>query len=64
MTVMRMATPRAPIPVTVDTFEASGGGVGGDTMGGGTRSVDAYKPQAISGFVVSIFRFRVEVLGV
>ena len=29
MTVTRMATPRGPIPVTVDTVEASGGGVGG-----------------------------------
>ena len=36
MTITRMATPRGPIPVTVDTFEASGGtGGGGDTMGGG-----------------------------
>ena len=35
MTVTRMATPRGPIPVTVDTFEASGGPGGGDTMGGG-----------------------------
>ena len=25
MTVTRMAMPRGPIPVTVDTFEASGG---------------------------------------
>ena len=35
MTVTRMATPRGPIPVTVDTFEASGGRGGGgeDTMG-------------------------------
>ena len=29
MTVTRMATRRDPIPVTVDTFEASGGGWGG-----------------------------------
>ena len=45
MTVTRMATPRGPIPVTVDTFEASGGRVGGgDTMEGGvgTRSADAH----------------------
>ena len=44
MTVSRMATARGPIPVTVDTFEASGGtGGGGDTMRGvGTRSADAY----------------------
>ena len=36
MTVTRMATPSSPIPVTVDTFEASGGRGGGeDTMGGG-----------------------------
>ena len=38
MTVTRMATPRGPIPVTVDTFEASGGrGGGGEIagMGGG-----------------------------
>ena len=35
MTVTRMATPRGPVPVTVDTFETSGGrGEGGDTMGG------------------------------
>ena len=34
MTVMRMATPRGPIPVTVDTFEASGGG--------GMQSTDAH----------------------
>ena len=36
MTVTRMATQRGPIPVTVDTFQASGGrcgGVGGDSMG-------------------------------
>ena len=49
MTVTRMATPRGPIPVTVDTFEAlkhQGGGVGGWIAGGGglgTRSADAYK---------------------
>ena len=51
MTVTRMATPRGPIPVTVDTFEASGGRVGGDTMGGGvgTRSADAYM-----GFIGSV----------
>ena len=43
MTVTRMATPRGPIPVTVDTLEASGG----DTLGAGvgTRSADAYKPS-------------------
>ena len=37
MTVTRMATPRGPIPVTVDTFEASGhwGGGGGIPLGGG-----------------------------
>ena len=35
MTVTRMATPRGPIPVTVDTVEASGGGVGGGYHGGG-----------------------------
>ena len=30
MTVTRMATPRGPVPVTADTFEASGGrGEGG-----------------------------------
>ena len=46
MTVTRMATPRGPIPVTVDTFEASGH-PGRDTKGGGgvvgTRSADAYR---------------------
>ena len=51
MTVTRMATPRGPIPVTVDTFEASGGPGGGGYHGGGggggwgvvgTRSADAY----------------------
>ena len=35
MRVTRMATPRGPIPVTVDTFEASGGTGGGDTIGAG-----------------------------
>ena len=36
MTLARMATPRGPILVTVDTLEASGGTGGGeDTMGGG-----------------------------
>ena len=33
MTVTRMATPRGHIPVTVDTFEASGGT--GGRWGGG-----------------------------
>ena len=45
MTVTRMATPRGPIPVTVDTFDTSGGRVWGDkTMGWevGTWSADAY----------------------
>ena len=36
MTVTRMATPRGPIPVTVDTFEALGGRGGGRIpLGGG-----------------------------
>ena len=35
MTVTRMATPRGPIPVTVDTFEASGGRGGGGILWGG-----------------------------
>ena len=46
MTVTRMATPRGPIPVTVDTFEASGGtgraAIPWEGRGGGTRSADAY----------------------
>ena len=45
MTVARMATPRGPIPLTVDTFEASGGreGWGGDTMwGGGERGAQTH----------------------
>ena len=33
MTITRMATPRGPIHVPVDTFEALGG-VGGDTWKG------------------------------
>ena len=33
MTVTKMATPRGPILVTVDTFDALGGG-GEDTIGG------------------------------
>ena len=48
MTVTRMTTPRGPIPLTVDTFEASAGtGWGGGCRGGlggvGTRSTDAYR---------------------
>ena len=35
MTVTRMATPRGPIPVTVDTFEASAWTGGGGYHGGG-----------------------------
>ena len=35
MTVTRMATLRGPIPVTVDTLEASGGTGGGGYHGGG-----------------------------
>ena len=46
MTVTRMATPRGPILVTVDTFVALGGG-GEDTIGGGggvgTWTVDTYR---------------------
>ena len=42
MTVTKMANPRGPIPLTVDTFEALGGG--GIPWGGGlgTRSADAH----------------------
>ena len=48
MTVTRMATPRGPIPVSVDIFEAlgrGGGGAGGAYNGGGarTRSAGAYR---------------------
>ena len=35
MTVTRMATPRGPIPVTVDTFEALAGGMGCAYLAGG-----------------------------
>ena len=37
VTVTRMATPRGPIPVTVDTFEALGGtgAIHGGQVGGG-----------------------------
>ena len=46
MTVTRMATPRGPIPVTANTFEASGVRGGGGYHGGGlgTRSAGAYSP--------------------
>ena len=55
MTVTRMATPRGPIPVTVGTFEASGGRGGGVIpLGGGggvgTRSADAYNPLDYGSF--------------
>ena len=41
MTVTRMATPRGPIPVTVDTFEASGGtGGGGIPWAGGVGNAE------------------------
>ena len=53
MTVTRMATPRGPIPVTVDTVEASGGkgrGGGYHGEGVGTRSADAYKGMWGLGF--------------
>ena len=46
MTVTRMATTWGPIPVTVDTFEASGG----DTMGegwerGAQTHINPYNPR-------------------
>ena len=47
MTVTRMATPRGPIPVTVDTFEASGGTGGGDTRGGGGGNAERRRIQRL-----------------
>ena len=40
MTVARMATPKGPIPVTVDTFEASGEGVGAIPGEGGDGNAE------------------------
>ena len=59
MTVTRMATPRGPIPVTVDTFEASGGpGGGGIPRGGvGTRSADAYRECGVYTFGAQLLEF-------
>ena len=45
MTVTRMATPKTLIPVTVDTFEALGRGVG-------TRSADAYIGDYIGDYLM------------
>ena len=46
----RMATPKGPIPVNVDTFEALGGGMrGGDTIGEG-----AGKPRPRSHIPMSL----------
>ena len=52
MTVTRMATPNSPIPVTVDTFEASGGRVGGGGYHGGgvgTRSAEGLYRELLWG---------------